>query len=365
MSYGGVPSMVSSEMAVVAGQTSRFVREKVLTTERFEEITEIRIHHPEVIEREARRRKKRPRLTLDGKLALVAADHPGRGVTKIRNDQLAMGDRYELLARVRRLLDDPDLDGVLATCDFLEELLILNHLERRSKGQGFLDGRVLVGSMNRGGLSGTTFEMDDTFTGMSAERLAELRCDGGKMLYRLDPEDAASGHTIKACANAVNSLRRHRLACFVEALEVKHEADGYHTMQDSSALIRQCGIAAALGDSSAHVWLKLPYCQGFDRVCRATTLPILLLGGPARESPTETLRDFAAGLSSSPRVRGAVIGRNLLFPLDRDPLPMCLALTAIIHRGASFDEAVQLLAGSPAADDQRSEKSSSRRQRRA
>jgi hypothetical protein len=294
----------------------------------------------------------------------VAADHPGRGVTKIRDDQLAMGDRYQLIARVRRLLEDPNLDGILATSDLLEELLILSHLERRRKGEGFLDGRVLVGSMNRGGLSGTAFEMDDTFTGISAERLAELRCDGGKMLYRLDPEDPASGHTIEACANAINSLRRHRLAAFVEALEVKHGTDGYHTIQDSAALIRHCGIAAALGDSSAHLWLKLPYSEDFGRVCRATTLPILLLGGPARESPIETLRDFVAGLSSSPRVRGAVIGRNLLFPLDQDPLPMCRALTAMIHRGASFDEAVQLLAEAPVVGSHRSSTNSSQRQRR-
>ena len=346
-------------------QRERFDPENTLATELFEEITEIRVHHPEVIEREAKRRRKRVKLTVDGKLALVAADHPGRGVTKIRDDQLAMGDRYQLIARVRRLLEDSNLDGILATSDLLEELLILSHLERREKGGGFLDDRVLVGSMNRGGLSGTAFEMDDTFTGMSAERLAELRCDGGKMLYRLDPEDSASGHTIEACANAVNSLRRHRLAAFVEALEVRHGTDGYHTIQDSAALIRHCGIAAALGDSSAQLWLKLPYRDDFGRVCRATTLPILLLGGPARESPIETLRDFAAGLGSGPRVRGAVIGRNLLFPLDRDPLPMCRALTAMIHRGATFDEAVQLLAEAPVVASHRSNTNSNRRQKRA
>jgi uncharacterized protein len=344
-------------------QLGRFDPEGTLATELFEEITEIRVHHPEVIEREAKRRRKRAKLTVDGKLALVAADHPGRGVTKIRDDQLAMGDRYQLIARVRRLLEDPHLDGILATSDLLEELLILSHLERRHKGDGFLDGRVLVGSMNRGGLSGTAFEMDDTFTGMNAERLADLRCDGGKMLYRLDPGDPSSGHTIEACANAINSLRRHRLAAFVEALEVRHGADGYHPVQDSAALIRHCGIAAALGESSAHVWLKLPCCEDFGRVGRATTLPILMLGGPARETPEETLRDFAAGLRSSPRVRGAIIGRNLLFPPDQDPLPMCRALTAMVHRGAGFDQAVRLLTEVPVAPNQRSGAGPDRRHR--
>jgi hypothetical protein len=355
--------MMNSQTAVAAVQREPFIPEKALDPEQFEQITEIRIHRPEVIEREARRRRKRSKLTVDGKLALVAADHPGRGITKVRADQLAMGDRYQLIARVRRLLEDPNLDGILATSDFLEELLILSHLERCTKGEGFLDGRVLVGSMNRGGLSGTAFEMDDTFTGMTAERLAELRCDGGKMLYRLDAQDAGSARTIEACAEAINFLRRRRLAAFVEALEVKRGSDGYHTIQDSATLIRHCGIASALGESSAHVWLKLPYSEDFGRVARATTLPILLLGGPARESPVETLRDFAKGLSSSPRVRGAIIGRNLLFPPDQDPLPMCRALTALIHRGVSFDEAVQLLAEAPVAVNHRSDARPNRRKR--
>ena len=64
---------------------------------------------------------------------------------------------------------------MLASTDMLEDLLILSHIERERTGKSFLDGRVLVGSMNRGGLAGTAFEMEDTFTGISAERLAELR----------------------------------------------------------------------------------------------------------------------------------------------------------------------------------------------
>jgi hypothetical protein len=307
----------------------------------FAEITELRIHRSALIEQEARRRKKRRQLTRDGKLVLVALDHPARGVNRIRDDELALGNRYQLLARARAVLADPDLDGVLVSADVLDELLLLNYLERRRTGAGFLADRVLVGSMNRGGLEGTAFEMEDSFTGMTAERLAKLRCDGGKMLYRLDPSDPASGRTILACAHALNSLRRYRLAAFVEPLEVRRgETAGYHTRKDVAALVRQCGIAAALGESSAHVWLKLPYGDGFATVGEATTLPILLLGGPAREDTAGTLRDFAEGLASSSRVRGAIIGRNLLFPPEGHPLLMCRALTGLVHRGISVEEAI-------------------------
>src|SRR4030067_802837 len=75
----------------------------------------------------------------------------------------------------------PPPGGCGATPDVLEELLILSHIERRRRGNGFLDGRVMVGSMNRGGLAGTAFEMADTFTSMTAARLPQLGVDGGKV----------------------------------------------------------------------------------------------------------------------------------------------------------------------------------------
>src|SRR5436190_11580408 len=198
--------------------------------------------------------------------------------------------------------------------------------------------------MNRGGLAGSAFEMDDAFTSMSAKRIAELRLDGGKMMYRLDPQDAGSGRTIQACAQALNDLRRHRLPGFLEPLGVTRQASGYVAAKDADTLVRQCGIAAALGDSSVHLWLKVPIVDDLPRVCRATTLPLLLLGGPARGTPEETLRDFAGGLAAGARVRGAIIGRNLLYPGDADPLPMSRALTSLVHRGASLEEALKALA---------------------
>ena len=115
-----------------------------------DEITDARIEHPRWAEKEARQRRRRKRMAPDGRLVLAAMDHPARGVNEIRGDALAMGDRHQYLARARRVLDDPDLDGIVATPDVLEELLILSHLQRRQRGKSFLDGRVLVGSMNRG-----------------------------------------------------------------------------------------------------------------------------------------------------------------------------------------------------------------------
>jgi len=316
---------------------------------RLDAITEARVRRPRMVAQEAKRRRRRPGLSPDGRLILAALDHPGRGVNEIGGDPLAMGDRHQYLARARRALDDPDLDGVMATADVLEELLILSALERAETGRGFLDGRVLVGSMNRGGVQGAVFEMDDAFTAMSAARIAELGLEGGKMMYRFDPQDPGSGRTIHACARALNELRRHRLAGFLEPLGVMKTGSGWAPAKDAATLVRHCGIAAALGDSSLHLWLKIPIVDGLERVCRATTLPLLLLGGPARGTAEETLADFARGFAAGPRVRGAIVGRNLLYPGDQDPLPLCRALTALAHRGATLDEARHVLREPPPA----------------
>jgi hypothetical protein len=60
--------------------------------------------------------------------------------------------------------------GVRGTADIVEDLLLL----------GALDNKVIVGSMNRGGLAGTTFEMDDRFTGYDAAAIAAMGFDAGK-----------------------------------------------------------------------------------------------------------------------------------------------------------------------------------------
>ncbi|MDE3181281.1 MAG: hypothetical protein KGM47_16685 [Acidobacteriota bacterium] len=309
----------------------------------FEQIGELRIRRPGLVESEARRRKRRLRMAPDGKLVMVALDHPARGINSIRGDALAMGDRFEYLARARRVLADPDLDGVLASPDVMEELFLMNYAERRRGGNGFLDGRVLVGSMNRGGLAGTSFEMEDAFTGFTARRLEDLRLDGGKMLWRVDRRDPAAGRTMLACAVAMNELHHRRLAIFLEPLAVERRGDDYVVLRDPATLVRQCGIAAGLSESSLNVWLKLPIGEDLARVGRSTTLPILLLGGPASDDAEAMAADFAAGLSSSAQVRGAIIGRNLLFPGDRDPYRMSRALTALVHRGATLKEAIRLM----------------------
>jgi DhnA family fructose-bisphosphate aldolase class Ia len=88
------------------------------------------------------------------------------------------------------------------------------------------------------------------------------------------------------------------------------------------------------------LWLKLPYCEGYEKVARATALPILLLGGEPVGDATPFLRELVAGLQAGPNVRGALVGRNVLFPGHDDPLAVAEAVGGIIYKGWSVEQAV-------------------------
>jgi DhnA family fructose-bisphosphate aldolase class Ia len=110
----------------------------------------------------------------------------------------------------------------------------------------------------------------------------------------------------------------------------------------SDELVKLVGVASALGDSSQCLWLKVPYCDDFGRVTAATTLPILLLGGPSQEDPRDTYRDFAAAMETSANVRGALVGRNVTFPGVEDPAAAAQAIHGIVHDDISADVAMDV-----------------------
>jgi len=319
----------------------KFRTEEFFTPEIMAKITEIRVHNPDVIYEEAEARRTRKSLTLDGKLTILAADHPARRVTTVGDDPLAMGDRLEYLGRILRVITGDEFDGVMGPPDIIEDLFIVSHLVKQGGGKGFLDNKVILGCMNRGGLAGTCWEMDDTFTAFTPEAIEELRLDGAKMMFRLDPENPASGRTITYCAWAVNELNELGIPAFIEPLPVKKVNGKYKTIKEAGPLIQTMGVASALGDSSAYVWLKIPYCEGYERVARATTLPCLMLGGAATGDPTDILREFAAGMKAGPSIRGALVGRNVLYPGADDPRATAAAIHRIVHEGISVDEAVE------------------------
>jgi hypothetical protein len=255
----------------------------------------------------ARRRPGRI-LSERGTLFLVAADHPARGALASGGDPMAMADRRSLLARLVEALGHPDVDGVLGTPDVVEELLLL----------GALEDKVVIGSMNRGGLDGATWTMDDRFTGYDAASIAECGLQGGKMLLRIDDADDGTAETLEGCAAAVTDLAAHGLMAMVEPLPYHREPDGsLRMLKDAPSLARAVAIASGLGTTSAYTWLKMPSCDQPEAVFATTTLPCVVLGGVPDPDPAKDLASWGRSLTQ-PSVRGLVVGRALLYPPDGD-----------------------------------------------
>jgi hypothetical protein len=267
-----------------------------------------RAQAPEEIAAAAASRPRREQLIGEtGRLMIIAADHTARGILGVGADPLAMASRFDLLDRLMVALGRPGVDGLLGTADIIEDLLLL----------GALDGKVAVGSMNRGGLVGAAFEMDDRFTGYTAAGIVAGQLDAGKMLLRIDPADPATVRTIEACAVAVRELADARKPVMIEPFMVTREGGRPRNDLTPDAVIRSVGISSGLGSTSAYTWLKLPVVAEMERVAEATTLPILLLGGDPAGDQDAMFASWKQALSL-PTVRGLVVGRSLLYPVAGD-----------------------------------------------
>jgi hypothetical protein len=271
-------------------------------------LVETRVSRPQAIaEASARRARRGTLIGPAGRLMLIAADHPARGALGAGARPQAMADRHDLLERLCAALERPGVDGVLGTPDIIEDLLLL----------GALDGKIVVGSMNRGGLAGTSFEIDDRFTAYDAGQIAGQGLDGGKMLLRIDDEDPATARTLEACAQAVSGLAAHGRMAMIEPF-VARRADGrVRNVLTPEAMIRAIAVASGLGVTSAYTWLKVPVVDDMERVMSASTLPALLLGGEVADDPDAALAGWQRAMRL-PTVKGLVVGRALLYPPDDD-----------------------------------------------
>jgi hypothetical protein len=283
-------------------------------------LRELRAWRPDAV-LEAAHARRRPALpTQDGRLMLIAADHPARGAIAAGGNPTAMADRTELLSRLVTALGRPGVDGVLGTADVLEDLLLL----------GALDDKVVIGSMNRGGLAGAAFELDDRFTAYDAPALAAMRFEGGKMLTRIDLDDPGSLATLESSAVAVNALAAHRLMAMVEPFMSRRVDGRVKNDLTPDGVITSIAIASGLGNTSRHTWLKVPVVDDMERVMAATTMPTLLLGGDPTGPAEEYFAQWRTTLSI-PGVRGLIVGRALLFPPDGDVASAVDDAVAMVH----------------------------------
>jgi hypothetical protein len=295
-----------------------------LTDAEYHSLTEGRVSTPGRIAEAYASRRRPESLTKDGMMFVVAADHTARGMVGVDGDCYAMADRRSLLDRMLAALDHPTVNGVLASADIMDDLVVL----------GALEGKVAVGTMNRGGLAGATWELDDRFTAFDVNHLERLGLEGGKMLLRIDDADAGTAPTIEGCARAVQELGDRGLLAMVEPIPYTKDAAGRAVWDDDPLkLVRAVGVCSALGSSSARTWLKVQATSDIARVAAMTTQPLLLLGGAPGPDPERTFALWEEALQQ-PTVRGLVVGRALLYPTDGDVASAVDRAAALVETAA-------------------------------
>jgi DhnA family fructose-bisphosphate aldolase class Ia len=272
----------------------------------YADVTALRAADPAAVARAWANRLTRPTVRGNGNLMIVAADHPARGALAVGKRPTAMNSRTDLLDRLRAALADPGVDGVLATSDILDDLVLL----------GALEDKVVFSSFNRGGLAGSAFELDDRMTGATAASTAAAKMNGGKMLCRIDLDDPGTVATMAACAQAVDQLAASGLIAMLEPFMSRRVEGKVRNDLSPDAVIKSIHIGQGLGSTSAYTWMKLPVVEEMDRVMEATTLPTLLLGGDPAD-PDEAFASWEKALAL-PSVRGLIVGRTLLYPPDDD-----------------------------------------------
>ena len=270
----------------------------------YAELIEARVREPKALQRALAGRARRSIPGVDGRLMLLAADHTARGMLGVGSDPLAIADRFTLLDRLVRGLAVDGVDGVMASADILEELAFL----------GVLEGRLAIGTMNRGGIIGAKWELDDRLTAYDTEHVASMGLDGGKTLLRIEDTDPGLPRTLEMVARLTTELADLGIMSLIEPLPyLKNEHGGAHLDHSEERLIKVVAIASGLGSSSAFTWLKIPATANPGRVAAATSCPILLLGGDAGAQWEQVFARWEQALAV-PNIRGLVPGRALLYP---------------------------------------------------
>jgi DhnA family fructose-bisphosphate aldolase class Ia len=290
----------------------------------FESIKDIRAENPSGIKEALENRKRRELIRGDGRLLIIAADHPARGAIAVGKNPTAMGSRRELLERFAEALSRPGVDGVLGTPDVIDELALM----------GLLDDKIVVGSMNRGGLRGSSFEFDDRFTGYSIEAIKQQGLDFAKTLLRINLQDNASVATLEANARAVDEACKHEIPIMIEPFMSEWVNGKVVNDLSTDAVVLSTAIAQGLGNSSSHTWLKLPVVSNMEKVMEATTLPTLLLGGEVDGDQEKAFESWNGALSLA-GVRGLVVGRSLLYPPSGD-VSQAVDIAAMMVHGSSL-----------------------------
>jgi len=241
---------------------------------------------------------------------ILAADHRARGVVTMENYR----EHVDALARAL-----PACDGILATAQPLADLVQGGHVTASQ--------RTYL-SLNRTGLAGSAFELDDRLVA-SVPRAASDGWTGIKHMTRIDMADPITSSALELLGQVLEQSRAAGLDALIEPLVWR---DG-RVARDTDSIV----FAAVITHDMGAPIIKVPIPavapgaerqRAVARVVASVGVPVLFLGGPigtaGRPPVLGEVRDVMEGGGS-----GMAMGRTLY--QDPDPAEMAGLVAALIH----------------------------------
>lgn len=268
-------------------------------------------------------------LRSDGRVAILAIDHRQRAIIN------GLTDFYKLTQKIELVM--PFMDAVMTNKEPLA-WLVKRNLEVRSE-HSFLDGKGLILSINRTGLAGSKFEMDDRLvaTPMEANRWG---VDCVKFFIKINLQYETTDDQLELTQKVVTSCGELGMPVMLEPVYLSWDPNIGPRFSKESTIhtdikpetLRLISIIA----NDFHVpLLKLQYPQGgtrdekrdaFKEILRCVNAKVILPGGiKGNRIDTLSFIQDAVELGAA----GFAIGRNVL--LDEKPEIMGYSLQKIIH----------------------------------
>jgi DhnA family fructose-bisphosphate aldolase class Ia len=138
-------------------------------------------------------------------------------------------------------------------------------------------------------------------------------------------------------------LRRLAARCAEWGMPLLAEPIPLSFQETSAHTVENVAKAARIGAEAGADFVKVHYVgpvETYRQVTSSCYVPVLVLGGPAKDDPRDALQMAADAIEAG--ARGVVYGRNIVTHLRPDR--MAAALGEIIHGGATVDAAQHALA---------------------
>jgi DhnA family fructose-bisphosphate aldolase class Ia len=241
---------------------------------------------------------------------ILAADHRARAVLTTENWDEFFGSLVQAL---------PSCDGILATAQPLSALAAEGHLTALHRS--YL-------SINRTGLAGSAFELDDRLVA-SVPRAAADGWSGVKHMTRVDMEDPLTAAALELLGRVLEESSQAGLDALIEPL-VWHQG---RIRRDTDAIVLASIIAHDMG--APVIKVPVPAVPPGDerrravaRVVASVSVPVLFLGGPrtaaGRAHVLDEVRDVMEGGGA-----GMAMGRTIY--QDPDPAEVAGLVHALVH----------------------------------